>query len=182
LSVHWQPITRIRQKSLPTGIRNILFDSGSLSVILEEYCKGEFNLQLVRQSWQRPFPDEAGILDLASGRYTLLREIFLRCDNIPLVYGRSIIPVHTFTGAERRLAHWGQRPLGDYLFSDKKVRRGQIEITQIPATHKLFQQGNINLPENAQSLWARRSLFYIKQKPLLVIEIFLPDLIKCMSV
>jgi len=181
LSIHWRPINRIRQRFLPAGIRDILFDSGSLSVFLEKYCKGNFNLQLIQQSWQRPLLDEARVLSLATGRYALLREIFLRCDDIPLVYGRSIIPVRTFTGAERRLARWGQRPLGDYLFAGKKIRRTRIEIAEIHPGDRLYQQVKKNIAFEDTSLWGRRSVFYIKNKPILIVEIFLPENIRCMK-
>ena len=167
---------------MPADIRDILFDSGSLSEFLEKHCKGNFNLQLVRQIWQRPLPDEVRVLSLQTGRYALLREIFLRCDDAPLVYGRSIIPVQTFTGAERRLARWGQRPLGDYLFSGKKIRRSRIEIAQITPLDNLYHLVERNISFEATSLWGRRSIFYIKNKPLLIVEVFLPEIIRCKKV
>lgn len=179
MSIYWHPINRIRQWTVPADIRDILFDSGSLSEFLEKYCKGNFNLQLVRQTWQRPLPDEAKVLALPTGRYALLREIFLRCDDIPLVYGRSIIPARTFTGAERRLARWGQRPLGDYLFSEKKIRRSRIEIAQITPHDSLYHLVKRNITFEDTGLWGRRSIFYIKNKPLLIVEIFLPEIIRC---
>lgn len=181
MGIHWLPINLVRAHSLPADTRAILFDSGSLSVYLEKFCMGKFNLQLVRQVWQRPLPDEARALKLNTGRYALLREIFLRCDDAPLVYGRSIIPVRTFTGAERRLARWGQRPLGDYLFSEKKIRRSQIEIARITPSDSLYQLIRKNTALEDTSLWGRRSIFYIKNKPLLIVEIFLPEIIQCMK-
>jgi chorismate lyase len=159
----------------------MLLDSGSLSVFLEKYCNGDFNLQLVRQSWQRPLPDEAKVLFLGTGKYALLREIYLRCGDTPLVYGRSIIPVRTFTGAERRLARWGQRPLGDYLFTGKNTWRTRIEITQITPVERLFNLAKKNISFKDTVLWGRRSIFYIKNKPLLIVEVFLPEIIRCIK-
>lgn len=182
MSIYWRPINRIRQRSVPADIRDILFDSGSLSEFLEKYCKGNFNLQLVRQVWQCPLPDEAKALSLKTGRFALLREIFLRCDDTPLVYGRSIIPVQTFTGAERRLARWGQRPLGDYLFTEKKIRRSRIEIAQIKPLDSLYHLVARNISLDDTCLWGRRSIFNIKNKPLLIVEVFLPAVTQCKKV
>lgn len=181
LSIHWRPINQFSQQAVPAVFRDILFDRGSLSVFLEKFCQGNFNLQLVRQAWERPLPDEAKVLSLQTGRYALLREIFLRCDDTPLVYGRSIIPVQTFTGAERRLARWGQRPLGNYLFSEKKISRTQIEIARITPFDSLYHLIKRNITFKDSSLWGRRSIFYIKSKPLLIVEIFLPEIIQCMK-
>ena len=181
MNIHWQTISHFRHHSFPPEIRDILLDSGSLSESLEKYCNGNFNLQLVRQVWQRPLPDEASALRLGTGRYALLREIFLRCDDIPLVYGRSIFPVQTVTGAERRLAHWGHRPLGDYLFSGKNIRRSQIEIARITPNNSLYQLIRRNINFKDTGLWGRRSIFYIKNKPLLIVEVFLPELVRCMT-
>ena len=157
-----------------------MLESGPLTQQLESHCSGEFRLELSGQSWQRPLFDEAKALSLHTGAYALVREIYLKCKNLSWVYGRSIIPASTFTGAERRLAHWGQRSLGDYLFTERKAQRGQIEIAKILPQDKLFRLAVKNMNTENMELWGRRSMFYIKNKPLLVVEIFLADVIKCM--
>lgn len=179
----WRPVRQINPVSLPAGIRDFLLDTGSLTEHLEYYCKDNFTLELKAQSWQCPLNDEARTLHMQNGRYALVREIYFRCGNKRLIYGRSIIPATTFTGAERRLASWGKRSLGDYLFTQRKAQRGNIEIARIPVDNKLFDlayQG-INIT-NKNELWGRRSMFYIKNKPLLVVEIFLSDVIKCKNI
>lgn len=98
----------------------------------------------------------------------------------PWVYARTIIPSRTLSGS-RRLAHWGSKPIGYYLFADKMTYRGEIEVSEIKIAdipyHPIY---NLALDEN-YSLWARRSIFYIKNEPLLLIEIFLPDAITCIN-
>ena len=179
----WRPVRQINPASFPKDIRDFLLYTGSLTEHLEYYCRDDFNLELTCQSWQRPLIDEAKILHIQDSRYALIREIYLKCGNRRLVYGRSIIPAQTFTGAERRLAYWGKRSLGDYLFTQRKAKRGSIEITRIPENHKLINLASRNLPTgNKGGLWGRRSMFYIRNKPLLVVEIFLPDITKCKNI
>ena len=179
--LRWLPVTRINRPLIPLPLRDCLLDSGSLTSHLARYCKGHFNLKLQGQSWQRPLPEETRILHLRRGSYALVREIHLRCDDMPWVYGRSIIPARTCTATERRLAFWGQRSLGNYLFSDRNIWRSEIEIAMIRPQHRLFHLARKGMAEGNTPLWGRRSIFYIKDKPLLVVEIFLTDLIPCLT-
>jgi len=181
LSLRWRPAGHINRRILPASIRELLFESGSLTQQLESRCRGIFSLELCDQSWQRPLFDEAKALALSAGAYALIREIYLKCDQHPWVYGRSIIPATTFTGAERRLAYWGQRSLGDYLFSERKAWRGHIEIARILPQDRLYHLAAKNSDTEDTELWGRRSTFYIKNKSLLVVEVFLADVTRCMN-
>lgn len=179
LNLRWQPAGQINRRNLPTSLRDLLLESGSLTQQLEARCSVNFHLEFCGQSWQRPLLDESMVLSLRGGTHALIREIYLKCNNRPWVYGRSIIPAATFTGAERRLAHWGHRSLGDYLFSGRKALRGHIELARILPAHHLFRLAVKNNTVKNTEIWGRRSMFYIKDKPLLVVEVFLSDNIPC---
>lgn len=182
MKTRWRSIKQVKPGTIPDSIRNVLLDTGSLTELLEQYCNNEFNLELKSQSWQRPLLEEAGLLHLPGGRHALVREIYLKCGNKRLVYGRSIIPASTFTGAERRLAFLGKRSLGNYLFTQRKAKRGNMEIGRIKSGNHLFKLAHQDIvPKKGTDLWGRRSMFFIKEKPLLVVEIFLPDSIKCVN-
>jgi len=179
--MRWRTIKQTNLGSIPKQLRDCLLDTGSLTRKLEKYCKGNFNLNLKNQSWRRPLQDEANVLGLRSGEYALIREIYFKCNATPWVYGRSIIPARTLRGAQRRLAYWGQRSLGSYLFSEQKTFRGQMEIAKISPPDTLFHLTVNSDTCHANLLWGRRSIFYIKNKPLLVVEVFLPELITCIN-
>jgi len=180
MRILWKPISTAKPSAIPPGIRRLLLNSGSLTDQLEQCCPQQFNLQLLGKSWQRPLADECRALSLVQGRHALVREIYLQCADTPLVYGRSIIPPRTFSGRERRLAFWGQRSLGDYLFRQPGVIRGQIEIARIPAVSTLGKLARNHIPIDSP-LWARRSIFYIQNKPILVVEVFLPGISQCIK-
>jgi len=174
-TTRWLSAGHVHGNRLPAQLRAWLLDSGSLTSRLARCCKGKFRLRLIRQTWQRPLPEESWMLGLRRGSFALVREIYLQCDDVPWVYGRSVIPAHTSTGTERRLARWGQRSLGHYLFSGRDIHRGDMEIAQLAPRDTLYQLACQDHPLKVPYLWGRRSIFYIKDKPLLVEEIFLTD-------
>lgn len=177
--LRWLPVTRINPSRIPPSLRDCLLDTGSLTTRLARYCHGNFNLRLKGQAWQRPLPEETNVLQLRRGSYALVREIYLQCNDIPWVYGRSIIPARTCTSRERRLAFWGQRSLGNYLFSGRSTQRSEIEIAMISPRDRLFRLAGKDMAADNHHLWSRRSIFYIRNKPLLVVEVFLDNLIRC---
>ena len=179
--LRWLPVTRMNPSQIPPSLRGSLLDTGSLTTRLARYCKGDFHLRLTGQGWQRPLPDETSALQLRRGSYALVREIYLQCNDIPWVYGRSIIPARTCTARERRLAFWGQRSLGNYLFSGRDTQRSEIEIAIIRPRDSLFHLASQSMVADSDHLWGRRSIFYIRNKPLLVVEVFLDNLIRCMN-
>ena len=76
----------------------------------------------------------------------------------------------------RRLTYLGTRPLGHALFADPGVRRGPVAITRVVAGQLLHQQAFVGHAEPLDAIWGRRSVFWIGKCPLLVCEMFLPDM------
>ena len=181
LQIRWQPVAQVNRNSIPPALLGCLLHTGSLTRFLETWCRGYLELQLENQSWQKPLFDESMALDLGTGRHGFIREICFTCDNVPWVYGRSIFPPETVSGAERRLANWGQRPLGNYLFSGRNILRGRIEVARVIPGTALHERTGKYRQSAGDTVWARRSIFYIRGKPLLVIEVFLDSLVKCIK-
>ena len=104
----------------------------------------------------------------------LVREVFLCCDGKPVVFAQTEIPFSTLTEQQLILAEIGTQSLGKILFQDPTMLRGQIEVTEFEKG-SLFHHLASDLKQPMDhSLWARRSLFYLNNKPLLVSELFLP--------
>jgi chorismate--pyruvate lyase len=109
-------------------------------------------------------------------RYVWTREVQLFCDEQPWVFARTVIPPATLCGRSRRLQHLGDRPLGEVLFTDPGVQRGEVQIARITASQHLHRRAFGALAELPAVIWGRRSLFRIDGRPLLICEIFLPGL------
>lgn len=146
--------------------RSWLLDSGSLTARLRQLAKGDLRVEVVSQGWGRPNLSEARVLGIDPRQRVLVREVRLIGRGQAWVHARSLIPATTLTGKYRQLAHLGNRPLGELLFTDPDIQRGTIQTAPIP------------LYSPQQRCWARRSVFHLAGKPLLVSEVFLPALLQ----
>lgn len=172
----WFPGRRSRARDLPAGLADWLLDPGSLTRRLRGLCGDRFRVRVLRQGWARPGRDEARVLSLRPATWAWTREVQLLCDERPWVFARSLIPARTLRGRGRRLTQLGTRPLGQVLFTDPGVHRGPVEIARIVTGQRLHQRAFAGLAEPPDAIWGRRSVFWIEESPLLVCEIFLPDL------
>jgi chorismate lyase len=151
---------------LDPKITSWLLDSNSLTQRIIKFCgknKSQFQVKVLKQGTALPTVSEATKLNMKTRQWAYIREVLLFCGETPVVYAKTIIPLSTLTGKQRQLAFLGNRPLGAYLFSQHNLHRDPIEISQVS--------------HNQQQLWARRSAFYLDNKPLLVYEVFLSELL-----
>ena len=160
-------------KPLNVKLKRWLFDTGSLTSRLIDHCSGRFSVKVIAIKRATPTPDEITALAMRPRSHALIREVHLCCNNKPLVYARTIIPVSSLRGSLRGLALLGSKPLGVVLFSDKSMRRKPMEITSLKPGHKYHAWTKRN---ETEVVWGRRSVFNLKQQELLVSEFFLPAL------
>lgn len=158
----WRKWSQPTRDYLPEPWRTWVLDPGSLTKRLIDASEGDFCVEPVNQYWGRATLSEARLLDIDPRQQVYIREVALICKGKPWVYARSIIPRSTMTGEESQLKYLGNKPLGSLLFTHKNMRRGDIQIA----------------PLHNHEAWARRSLFYLSGKALLVNEIFVSDMFK----
>ena len=120
--------------------------------------------------------NEERLLNMPHRQRALLREVYLYCGAVRVVYARSIIPLSTLTGRQRQLAHLGERPLGGFLFSCPSMTRGQVQLAEIHPGNTVYNRAMNSLQQTSETLWGRRSVFRLQNKPLIVAEIFLPGI------
>jgi chorismate--pyruvate lyase len=173
---HWRSRSCLFRRDLPEKLADWLLDSGSLTRRLRQICPNQFRVRILWQGWDRPSFDEARVLGLRLGAWAWIREVQLLCDDQPWVFARTLIPARTLRGRGCRLTRLGTRPLGEVLFTDSGVRRGPVEIARIATGQRLHRRALTDQAEPPDALWGRRSVFWIAERPLLVCEIFLPDL------
>ncbi|CAK0750640.1 putative chorismate pyruvate-lyase [Gammaproteobacteria bacterium] len=161
---------------IPTKFVPWLMDEGSLTRRVTRACAGRVRVQVLDQSWGRASSDEAVALGMNRHGRVWLREVQLLCDDQPWIYAHTVIPITTLTGPARRLLRLGNRPLGAVLFADPKTIRGKVEIVRLQPHHRLYQRATHFTAVMPDILWGRRSLFWVGNRPLLVIEVFLPAL------
>jgi chorismate--pyruvate lyase len=172
----WKPRGRIRQGQLPADLRPWLLDTASLTQRVISICSGQFSVRVLSQRWTRPMRNECLRLGMQAGGHALVRQVELLCNDVPLVYARTVIPRSTLRGRAQRLAKLGSRSLGATLFADPAMRRSELELVRLSKRDALFAR-LVDLDHaKADCLWGRRSVFTLSGKPLLVSEIFLPEI------
>ncbi|MEH6625612.1 MAG: chorismate lyase [Motiliproteus sp.] len=160
----WRSYRRVPSIQLSRQWRHWLLDQGSLTARLIKLSNNNFHVEVAFQGWGKPTLSEARALNIHPRQQVLIREVRLFGHGVPWVYARSVIPAPTLNGPLRMLKSLGSRPLGALLFKEPTMRRGPIETALIP------------IGAEKQQTWARRSVFFMRAKPLLVTEIFLQPL------
>lgn len=178
-----QPVWRNQKQMLITAVPSTiacwLFDPGSLTARVVAACQGRFRVEVLSQRWQRPGVNEARRLGMSLHEQALIREVYLHCNDTPWVFARTVIPRRTLTGRLKFLAHLGSKPLGAVLFADPHMHRDPVEVTSLSQTSRLYDKACARLTPLPATIFGRRSVFYLDNKPLLVNEIFLPDIAQC---
>jgi chorismate--pyruvate lyase len=159
---HWLKLSPMPNSLLPQPFKNWLLDKGSLTLRLKNLAPERFCVKVLHTGFASASMSEASTLNIHFREQVYIREVALCIDNQPCVFARSVIPRSTLTGTERHLLWLRNKPLGEFLFKHKNMTRGAIEV----------KQGNVN----TETSWARRSIFNVNNKPLLVSEYFLPAL------
>ena len=157
----WRSYRRVPVVKLPYKQRHWVLDRGSLTKRLIQASNGHFRVEISRQLWALPSLDERRLLNLPLGQRALIREVSLLCYGEVWVKARSIIPQTTLSGSEKQLAYLGTRPLGAFLFRSKTMKRGPLQIAAFKHTQHVAA--------------ARRSVFFLHSKPILVSEFFMPS-------
>ena len=154
------------RQNLPRAIITWLFDTESLTAKIRQLNPAGFSLALLRQNWGFPSQEECVALDITAGQRAVVREIHLCLDGEPWTYGRVVFPRRTLSDDLEHLHQLGLNSLGDRIFQDPNLRRSAFQCCQL-----------INTVARQPNLFARRSVFYLADKPLMVTEILLPNLL-----
>lgn len=164
-----QPLESLHE-SPPADLLPWLLHPGSLTAALKQLSGGDFSVRVLDQSWQQPTLEERRTLGLRDRQRALIREVLLFGRGRPWVYARSVLPIRSLQGKSRYLRSLDSRPLGELLFSEAGIRRGPITLNRLernPRCELAVLEGECG------SAWGRRSIFWLRDKPLLVAETFL---------
>lgn len=165
----WQPVDEA--EAIPNSLRSMIRDKDSLTRRLKRQHNNNFFVRLLSQDWQEPSASEQLFLRCQRGQASV-REVLLFGSGRPVVFARSVLPQSSLTGQNRDLLNLGETPLGEYIFQQPGLQRGPIEVAAIEAREFNHLLGS---DFTAETAWARRSLFYVREKPILVCEVFLPE-------
>lgn len=161
--------------ALPRPLRDWLCDKGSLTERLKARC-ADFRVVPLTTGLARPNQDEYDLLKLRSGAQAYVREVLLLCNDVPVVFAHSVLPYPSLRGAWNGISRLGSRPLGEALFADHRIHRRSLAYRNIHPGHPLFRALAQHQPVHDSTVWARRSVFCLNAQPLLVTEVFMPEI------
>ena len=159
----------------PAGYRRWLVGPGSLTRRIRARCSA-FEVRVVSQGLGRASREET-FLGGSRARAMIVRDVLLCCGGIPVVFAHSVMRHHDVRGPWRFLGRLGSRPLGEALFANPVVRRGPLRFRRLGAHDALRARIAAALGPHAPAHWARRSLFVLRGSPILVTEVFLPEIL-----
>jgi chorismate--pyruvate lyase len=154
----WRNFESIESKISKNEIRSWLLENGPITKRIAK--NGSFKLYLIQDELSYIEQIDKDFIDCASDEIKL-REVILFCNDAPLVFAQTIIPVETISNGFEQLGNLGNKPLGDILF-EKDI------FTKDKVVYALF--------ENASRLyWGRKTKYLVKGYKFSVMEIFLID-------
>jgi chorismate--pyruvate lyase len=171
----WQYYQSLAEAELPPAeLMDWLLDPASFIQRLKQHHIAEPEVHVLSQRWERLPLDERELLAIPEQQYALVREVLIDSKEGQWMFARTVFPAATLTGKERMLAQLKNRSLGSVLFQDPTVKRGDFEIAAILPDTAWYQKIMSAAKVSSDILWARRSLFHIQNKSLLLAEVFLP--------
>jgi chorismate--pyruvate lyase len=168
------------------GMRAWLTAGGSLTAQLVAHSRA-FRVQRLHQRSALCLPDEAQAIGMRRPGRVWEREVLLRCDERAVVFAHTVVPLSASAADWPLFGALGERSLGNILFYDPLVRRGELEFARLRAGHPLARRARAALGDwhDHSIYYARRCLYRRHQGTLLVTEVFLPavvDLIAAPSI
>ncbi len=174
----WQSSLRLRRGALPLEWRSWLLDHASLTRRLQQRCGEGFRVKLLSLRLERPMLSESRALGRPPQEIALVRQVHLLCGDTPWVFARTVIPLPSLKGGLRRLTQLGNHSLGAVLFADPRLERSPMEVARILPRQRLYRRSHGADISEGEPVWGRRSVFHLRDNPLLVSEFFLPELLQ----
>ena len=179
----WNRVDSGGAHQAPREWQSWLSDTGSLTQKIERLIGQKLEVLVLSDTRQNLNSDESRYFHFKIARCRI-REVLLCANKVPLVMAHSIIPTTSSSGSNHAILRLGKKPLGAVLFakthqhSKQKYHR---EIARLDMGDDLWKRCLKKYPPLPSPVWARRTLYRLKGHPLLVNEIFLPELLKYTS-
>lgn len=155
-------------------MREWLTDTMSLTKKLTQRSD-RFRIKRIRQDLGLCLADEYRMVGLPRRSAVQERDVLLQCDDQPVVFAHTIVPLNATAFDWPFFATLGERSLGTTLFGDPLVSRGTMQYARLQKSHPLMRRAHAALgrTDNSTPLYARRCLYRRRNGLLLVTEVFL---------
>lgn len=175
---HARWVDHVNGVNATAPLKGWLTDTMSLTLKLMEHST-RFRVRKLVQQREICLGDEWAEIGLPRRAQVQEREVLLLCDEWPVVYAHTVVPLHATASDWPFFGRLGERSLGTTLFGDPRVRRGTLQYARLHEQHPLAQRawkaagGTARFP-----LFARRCPYWRRNGSLLVTELFLPSVLE----
>ena len=159
-----------------TKLQQWLIDSGSLTQRLNAQFDG-LEYRLLSADEQTPWDLEQEYL-LINDAPCWTRQVWFGEKKRDFVFSKVVVPPLTLAAVGDNVIDWGDKPLGRLLFREGLPVRHQLQLKYLGPSSPYLGLAQSALGCSYEFAWARRSLCFLKGYPMLIIDLFLPDLIR----
>ena len=169
----WIDAETLAHADVPTTIRAWLTYPGLLTARMRDFFGKAYALNIVRELQTTECSEALARMACPNGA-ALLREVEMMTGPRRVLFAQTCIPIMTLQ-SQPWLGQLGTSSLGETLARVAAVHRGPLEFKHLTGDDALLAAAAAETTSRS-SLWARRSIFAIEGAPLLVTEVFLPEL------
>ncbi|MFO1259398.1 MAG: chorismate lyase [Gammaproteobacteria bacterium] len=136
------------------------------------------SVDVISQQFENILPDEMLLLTLEAHEKPFLRQVYILGDDQRFEYARVIIPTKTYEKHFSQFEDLGSNLIGEnLLYAYPGMKRSGFEYAALRTQDPRFEVALAGLEgERPDVLWIRRSIFWLDDLPLAVIEVFLPGI------
>lgn len=154
----WQRFVLAHKNCRPNkGLESWLRESGSLTARLRNEL-GKIDVSLIDFRADMLNSEAAIYLGSRNRSCGLVRQVVLSHQGALCFRATTYIPQTSLVSDTRRLKHWQNRSLGDFLFRDARLSCSELEFC--------------GFVEQGEWVWGRRRRHYLYNKPIMVSEYF----------
>lgn len=175
----WLPFARVERR-VPPALRSWLVEPGLLTARIRALCGDRMQFHMLGPLREAELPDELRERLDVRDPGCLLREVEFRCGPARIVYAQTVLPDSTLE-AFPWLRELGDSPIGESLRrAGEPFGREPLECACLSADSGLARAaraGGAAAAIDSDGLWARRAVYRLDDRPILVQEVFLPSLL-----
>jgi chorismate lyase len=173
----WHDITTRPHPPLPPRVRDWVGLGTSMTARIQTVANAPIDVEVLRQRIGRLHPDERHFFTDPPGLHGTVREVCLSARGVPLLVARTTLTSRRLQ-THPTIRELGNHALGSLLFAGGKASPWTArEVIRLGADSPLFALVRRRHRGVQAHYWARRTLFWLFDEPLLVTEIFMPELI-----
>ena len=152
----WSPFESIKDNIANKKIISWLSEKGPITQRIKK--NGNFKLHLIQDELSKISEDDKKFVNSESEKIKK-REVLLLCNDLPVVFAQTIIPIETIENGFNKLGNLGSKPLGDILFEKDIFLRELILYASFKNESNIY--------------WGRKAKYSVKGYKFSVMETFL---------